>query len=156
MDITKELSKRSLCLKIQTACLIVKNTQILSIGYNGTFSGKEECCELWKSIYDSKNLDFKRDLTFSEWLLTSEFKNAHRDWSLKEEVHAEINALLYISKRDITKDYILYTLYSPCDACTKEIIAYGISNIYYKYEYSRGSEALKRLSKMGINCQKII
>ena len=144
------LARRSTCLKIRTAAMIVKNTQIKGIGYNGTFSNCKECNEYWSDEYKKLNLY----ISFDEWLKTDEFKNLHREWSLKNEVHAESNALKQISKNDIN-GCILYTLYSPCDACTKDIIAHNIKILYYKYEYLRGFDALIRLKEHGIECNKI-
>ena len=151
MNITRELSKRSLCLKIKTAAIIVKNTQIIAMGYNGTFSKTTECCDKWKEVWQKRK---EQIMTFKEWIISDEFKDSHRDWSAKEEIHAEANALSNISKKD-SKDCILYTLYSPCDTCAKEIINYGIKHVYYRIKYSRGDGALERLKGMGVECIQI-
>lgn len=153
IQILEVLAQRSKCLKIKTAALISYNHQILSIGYNGTFSKHIECCDYWFNIYKKDNPDEKT--SFNDWLKLDEFRLEHRIWSEKNEIHAEANALTYIQKRNINDDYILYTLYSPCDSCTKNIISYGIKNVYYKYLYPRGVESLKLLKKVGINCKQI-
>ena len=144
------LAKRSCCLKIHTSALIAEGSQILAIGYNGTFSKHKECNAVWKEFYNK--LDGR--LPFKKWLLTEEFKAAHREWSANNEVHAEANALQWVSKRNI-KGCVMYTLYSPCNACAKSIIAHGIDTVYYKIFYQRGLEALNTLQRAGVKCQML-
>jgi dCMP deaminase len=153
IDILEIIKDRSTCLKIKTAALIVKDTQIISIGYNGTFAKCTECADYWYEKYKQMN----SGMSFDEWLLTREFRDGHREWSKSYEIHAESNALSWISKHDNCK-YIMYSLYSPCDACAKEIIKYKnvIDRVIYKNKYSRGDDALKRLRDMEIPCYQYI
>ena len=51
MDMLEVLRGRSCCLKIRTTAMIVNDTQIISIGYNGTFSGFDECDVVWKKYW---------------------------------------------------------------------------------------------------------
>jgi dCMP deaminase len=154
MKIAEILAERSVCLKIRTAALIVRDTQIISMGYNGTFKHTIECCDYWNSEYKScKHIN--NNMTFYGWLKTDDFKDKHRIWSLANELHAETNALKNIKAKDAA-NYIMYTLYSPCDLCAKEIISYGIKTIYYKYKYKRGEESLKLLESYDIKCTQII
>ena len=153
MEITEKICERSLCLKYRTASIITDGTQIISIGYNGTFSHQQECCDYWKDHYE-KNIkkDGKVDsLTFDQWLQTEEFKLLHREWSLENEVHAEINALNWISKRLVNANYTLYTYLSPCENCAKSIISYGIKKVYYRIPH----KSLEVLIKNNITCIKI-
>lgn len=146
------LRNRSLCLKYKTSCIITYGTQIISIGYNGTLSGKIECSEYWTQYWE-KNIT---DITLENWLKTDEFKNLHSKWSCINEIHAEINALNWISKRNITNSYAIYTYYSPCEQCAKSILSYGIKTLYYHKLYSgrtRSDEnVLEYLKNNGINC----
>jgi dCMP deaminase len=144
------LSERSTCLKYKTAAVIVKGTQILSMGYNGTFSHCVECIDYWKDQYKLIHEEYKEIFSFDAWIKTNDWRKKHREWSACNEVHAEINALNWISKHDITPDHILYTIYSPCDACAKAIIAYGIKQVKYQYEYPNGRDALELLKKNNI------
>jgi dCMP deaminase len=162
MRIVEVLSERSSCIKYKTACIIVKGTQIIAMGYNGTLNRCEECCDYWfrwwnehkkNSNVDSNSTNNIND--YCTWIKCDEFKNMHRSWSLKSEIHAEINALNWISKRDVDDTCILYTLYSPCDKCTTQIISYGIKKVYYKYEYPNGAEARINLSNHGVCCRMI-
>jgi dCMP deaminase len=145
------IRQRSLCLKYQTSAMIIKDTQILSIGYNGTLSKCEECKDYWYK-YWSQNILV---LPFDIWVQTDDFKKLHREWSYKHEIHAEINALNWISKNDVNDDYVLYTYYSPCDHCAKTILSYGIKTIKYLFLYPSGDKALDLLKEKGVNMIKI-
>ena len=62
----------------------------------------------------------------------------------------------YVSKHDNIK-YKLYTLYSPCDSCAKEIVKYKniIDIVIYKHVYPRGVDALRYLKKHEVNYMQI-
>lgn len=151
-NVLELLAGRSSCLKMKTSAIIVHDTQILAIGYNGTFPHAKECNEYWLEYYKMhKQTD---GILFNDWCKTDEFRELHRTWSLSHEIHAESNALKWISRRDV-KDCIMYTLYSPCDLCAKDIIAHDIKTVYYKYLYKHGEESLKKLSDYGIKCIKL-
>ena len=161
MNMCKDIAKRSLCIKYQTSALIVKGSQIASFGYNGTASKKDECYSYWKKYYDNlqindKNICItktrkrkkeqsnnkltirlikKNKIPFDEWIKTQEFKDLHSKWSIIHEMHAEMNALQWISKSDVDDTYSIYTYMSPCEQCAKHILAYGIKTLYYHIEY---------------------
>lgn len=109
--ILQALKLRSSCVKHQVAACVVRGTQIVSIGYNGTVSGSIECCDVW----NARN---------------SDFKEAHREWSSTNEIHAEINAMNEIKKSE-GHDCALITLYFPCVACAKQIASHSIRLVYY-------------------------
>lgn len=51
--------------------------------------------------------------------------------------HSETNAINQAAKLGIMlQGSNLYTLYRPCDACSKNIIQAGIGIVYYRYEYN--------------------
>lgn len=112
IDMCKILRQRSLCRKYQTSAIVVKGTQILGIGYNGTASKQEECDHYWKDYHDINDIS----MDFREWLKTEEFRNLHSKWSTITEIHAEVNALNWVSKRDIDDTCAIYTYYSPMRA----------------------------------------
>lgn len=48
LDIAKAVCKRSTCLKRRYGCVIVKNDEIVSTGYNGSARGEKNCCDIGK------------------------------------------------------------------------------------------------------------
>ncbi len=154
MNMCKILKNRSTCIKYQTSAIVVKDTQIMGIGYNGTLSKQQECCDYWMDIWRGKQA-----LSFSEWIKTAEFRDSHSKWSYINEVHAEANALNWISKKEVDDTYAIYTYYSPCEQCAKHILSYGIKNVYYCEKYkgrsTSGMDGLKFLQERGITCLHI-
>lgn len=45
LDIARTVSQRSTCLRRQYGCVIVKNDEVISTGYNGSARGEENCCD---------------------------------------------------------------------------------------------------------------
>lgn len=146
---------RSSCLKYKTSVIIAKDTQPICIGYNGTFHGDIECNDYWYEYWNN-NIKSANNIQFNDWLLTSDFRTLHREWSLHNEIHAELNALSWISNHDNT-NYTMYTYYSPCVLCAKEIVKYKpvLKTILYVELYPNSDESLKLFKKFNIVCKKI-
>lgn len=144
MDMCEVLAKRSTCLRLQTASIIVKNNVIISIGYNGVCSGEQHCCDYWKENFGQ------------EFIQSSEFYDQHHLWSVDRELHAEMNAILQAGKHGIAlNESKLYTIYSPCIQCAKTILMSGIRQVYYKKLYKRNTVGIKFLNERGVECIEI-
>lgn len=148
MRMLEPLIDRSICLKVRTAAfLVIGGNQIISMGYNGTFSGAIECPDHWKTEAKKNKKDFK------QWIKTPEWRLLHREWSLQNEVHAEENALKNISVTQ-AKKCTLYTIKSPCVSCTKQILSYGIKRVVYREVYKK--EPLQVLIDAGVQCDNVV
>lgn len=148
MNICSELSKRSTCLRLQTACIIVKNNVIISVGYNGVPSKQKHCCDYWR---ENNPFSTMEDLIKSDF-----FYREHHVWSTIREIHGEMNAILFAGKNGISlQDSTLYTLYSPCIQCAKAILTAGIKNIYYKYIYKRNTDGIAFLTHHLIQIEQL-
>lgn len=152
MQFVECLSRRSSCIKYKTAAIIVKGTQIISMGYNGTFAKAAECSDVWHAKYLEKYPN--GEIPLDTWLKSAEFRLAHREWSVKNEIHAEENALGWVTKNQLDNTQ-MYTLYSPCDSCAKQIISYNIKTVFYRIQYPNGINALEILKLNGIECCQI-
>lgn len=97
VDIALAVSKRSTCLKRHYGCIIVKNDEIISTGYNGAPRGKENCCDRGQC----PRLGISHN---------------SGDYSLCPAVHSEQNAMLSASR----KDMIGATMYLAGEDCTEE------------------------------------
>lgn len=82
LGIAKAVSKRSTCLKRHYGCVIVNNDEIIATGYNGSPRGEENCCDKG----ECKRLSLP---------------NNTGDYSLCHSVHAEQNAMLSASRKDM-------------------------------------------------------
>lgn len=119
LEMCESLAKLSKCKKNQVASMIVSDGRIISTGINGTPSGFVNCQDNFcNHSYDS-------------------FYEQHSEWSLKYEIHAEMNSIIFAAKNGISipSGSILYCTHEPCDNCLKHIVGSGIKEIYYRYKY---------------------
>lgn len=158
LEILKCLKNRSLCIKVKTASLLVRNQQIIAMGYNGTAPGSIECNTHWREIFAREcKQRGEGDEAFQEWTKTEEFRARHREWSKLHEYHAEENVLDIISSADVSQGTCdLYTWFSPCVNCARKIIKYRqvVRTVWYAEEY-RHTEGIAMLKKAGISCAAI-
>ena len=124
MDMASRAAEMSYANRLKVGCVIVKDNNIVSFGFNGMPAGMPNCCEIDK---DTTHPDVR---------------------------HAEENALLKCTKSGFSCDGAsLYITHSPCTFCGKLIHGAGIKNVYYREEY-RDPTAINTLKKFGVNCIK--
>jgi len=121
MDIAKLTSQRSNCIKRKVGCVIVKDKRILSLGYNGTPVNTLNCYQGGcKRCMDQ----FKQ---------SDKISAKHLDLCMC--LHAEENAILFVSKNDL-KDSTIYITLIPCISCVKKILQCQIKRVVYIENYS--------------------
>lgn len=136
IEIAEKYAEHSSCAKYHVGAIITRDRRIISSGYNGVPSGKPHC----NSIF--KNINFKEDKVMSE---------KHHEWSLKNEIHAEMNAIGFAAKYEaLTRDATIYITLAPCLNCSKAIIAAGIKRVVYKESYAREPESIEFLKSAGV------
>jgi dCMP deaminase len=115
MAMAKEVANLSYCNRAKVGCLIVKDTHIISEGYNGTPKGLPNVCE---------------DSAFT---------------TLRYVLHAESNAITKLARSTISSEgATVYVTMAPCYDCCKLIIQSGIKRVVYKSNYhSDGIELLE-------------
>jgi dCMP deaminase len=132
IKIAQLTSERSNCIKRRVGCLVVKDNRILSLGYNGTPVGTENCfsggCNRCMEQYvNSNNNNSKKG--------TNNNNQSGIGLDLCMCLHAEENALLFVSKNELENSTIYVTLI-PCISCVKKIIQCNIKRVIYIYDYS--------------------
>jgi dCMP deaminase len=139
LDAVKLLAQESKCVSRKVGAIIVKEGRIISMGYNGTPVGYDNCCD----IFDENGFDAEE----------------HHAWSNVNEIHAEMNAILFAAKSGISIDCAeMYCTLHPCNHCLKNLVQSGIKTIYYLEEYPRTVKDVKLLShvkNLGITIEKI-
>jgi dCMP deaminase len=130
IDITERVSLMSKATRAKVGAVVVKDGNILSMGWNGMPQGWEtNVCE-------------------------DEFHDADGKVILRtkpEVLHAEANSLLKLVRdggRGV-EGGTLYTSWSPCPDCAKLAKQAGIVRVVYKHEY-RLTAGLEMLKKLGI------
>ena len=138
MELAVNLAKRSHCIKRHVGAVLVKDTRIISIGYNGPPAGTHNC-----------------DVEFPE---TGCAKDSKGSCSLA--IHAEQNAIMYAVKNKASVEgSTLYVTLSPCISCARIIYSMGVEKvIYYKsyaeYKGLAHDEGVDFLQKFGVLTEK--
>ena len=135
-------SERSNCIKRKVGCIIVKDKRILSLGYNGTPVGTENCytggCKRCMDQYLQENID-----------------SSAKNLDLCMCMHAEENALLFNTKDDLQGSTMYVTLI-PCISCVKKILQCKIKRVVYIDNYLKqlDDQSESILLKNGIEIHK--
>ncbi len=125
MKVAHIYAELSHCVRRQVGCVIVKNNSIISVGYNGTPAGTNNCCE----GDDGKTLPIV--------------------------VHAEDNALRKLTRsHESANGADIFITTAPCELCTPRIIDAGIKRVYYGEIY-RCADSIIELEQNGIEINHI-
>tara|TARA_B100000965_G_scaffold405941_1_gene442046 strand:+ start:106 stop:564 length:459 start_codon:yes stop_codon:yes gene_type:complete len=117
--------KLSHCKRKQVGALIVKDSMIISDGYNGTPTGFDNCCE---------------------------DENGKTRWYV---LHAEANAIMKVSKStNNSNGATLYITLSPCKECSKLVLQAGIKRVVYTRAYKDDS-GIEFLKQAGVEVKQI-
>ena len=124
------VAQESHCVSWKVGAVITKDGRIIATGYNGTPAGKNH-----------ENCDAKAKA--SGWLdsngkLKAMYRQAHSEWSRHNEIHAELNAILYAAKTGQSIDGAeMHVTVSPCPDCAKAIAQSGLKRVVYNELYDR-------------------
>ena len=122
LDIAQSVSERSTCLRRHYGCVIVKNDEIISTGYNGAPRGRKNCDELGYCYREKM-----------------EIPRGER-YELCRSVHAEQNAIISAARRDLidstiyivgvnAKDGSIEPKSTSCMMCKRVVINAGINRV---------------------------
>jgi dCMP deaminase len=121
INIAKEISTLSHCVRAKVGSVLVKNGNIISMGYNGMPTGMDNCCE---------------ETLPNDQLLTK-----------AEVLHAESNALLKAAKMGLSTDgATMYCTLSPCKDCAKLILQSGVKKVVYLELFNRDNGSVEFLN----------
>lgn len=122
LDIAASVSERSTCLRRHYGCVIVKNDEIISTGYNGAPRGRKNCDDL--GFCYREQMDIPRE----------------ERYELCRSVHAEQNAIISASRNELI-DADLYMVginaktgeiepkATSCMMCKRVVINSGIKRV---------------------------
>ncbi len=125
LGIAEEVLSRATCLRRNYGCVIVKNDEIISTGYNGAPRGRENCIDLGFCAREKLNI------------------KQGQNYELCRSVHAEQNAIisaarkdiigatLYMVGKDVKTGQILEKIDS-CIMCKRVVINAGIKYVVVK------------------------
>jgi len=110
----------------KVGCFIVKGTQIISDGYNGTPSGDDNCCE------------------------------DEQGKTKPEVYHAEENAILKLAcSTQSSEGATCYITLLPCLPCSKLLVGAKISRVVYLDSYETSLPSIEFLKRRGVKVHKL-
>jgi len=146
MQVAYQFAKLSYAERRKVGCIIVKDKQVISFGYNGTPHGFENECEITEIICLENKCTSQKDNSCCE----------HRSITKREVLHAESNAIMKVAKSTMSCEGAdLYTTTCPCFDCAKLIIQAGIKKVYYTEDY-RDMSGVELLKRAEIDVEQVI
>ena len=125
LDMAEAALERSTCIRRKWGCVIVKDDEIISTGYNGAPRGRKNCNDIGKCIREELNIP------------------RGERYELCRSVHAEQNAIISASRKDMmgatlyevgvdakTGEYVKNSM--PCSMCKRFIINSGITKMIFR------------------------
>lgn len=141
LQIAYLISQESKCCSWKVGAVIEKDGRIISTGYNGSPAGGTNCCDHAESQGWLKMKPREAWKTKAPMVLAKEHRPAHSEWSAKNEIHAELNAILFAARKGSSiEGATLYCTASPCPDCTKAISQSGIKKVVYAERYDRSPD----------------
>lgn len=118
MELADLAATQSVCLRASVGAVIVVDSQVVSIGYNGPPGNISNCTQ--------------------ETCLRNKYKVPSGERiELCRGLHAEQDAIAKAAKHGVSvKNGSLYCSFRPCVTCIKMIIAAGITKVYYRRLYN--------------------
>lgn len=154
MQIAFLVAQESKCCSWKVGAVIEKNDRIIATGYNGSPAGQPNCCD----VAVDKGWAVRTGPTGQLKLVDVKRRMEHSAWSNKNEIHAELNSILFAARNGIIslEGSTMYVTLSPCENCSKMITQSGIKKIVYCEEYDQNSQGWSRiLLDAGIEVYKI-
>lgn len=153
MQMAYQIAKLSYAKRKRVGCIIVKDNQVISTGYNGTPHGfKNDCEEI--QTREVENDNHKKVL--EEKGYNCQDGCCSKEVTKRVVLHAESNALAKVSKSTLSSDEAdMYITMSPCFDCAKLIIQSGIKKVFYSESY-RDTSGIDILEEAGIEIKEVI
>lgn len=125
MRMAQNLAEESKDTRLQVGCVIVKDDNIISTGYNG----------------HTKHIDDPNQIP-----------DGTTDPRVR---HAEKNGLMkLIRSNENAVGAVMFVTHSCCYHCAIDLVDAGIKKVYYRDEY-RSTEGLEHLRKYGVEVEKM-
>ncbi|KAJ5199606.1 hypothetical protein N7472_004810 [Penicillium cf. griseofulvum] len=135
MQLASLAAQRSNCMKRRVGCVLVRESRVISTGYNGTPRHLKNCNQ---GGCPRCNRGDGGGVGLSTCLC----------------LHAEENALLEAGRERIREGAILYCDTCPCLTCTVKIAQVGISEVVYSQGYNMDNDSAAILQAAGVRLRQ--
>lgn len=156
MQVAYQFAKLSYAERRKVGCVIVKDKQVISFGYNGTPHGFENECECEVKMDPDAGAWLYPETIKEQWPFENPEGGRYQLTTKREVLHAESNAIMKVAKSTMSCEGAdLYTTTCPCFDCAKLIIQAGIKKVYYTEDY-RDMSGVELLKKAEIDVEQVI
>jgi dCMP deaminase len=132
MDIAIRVAAMSQAERLKVGCVLVKDDRIISMSWNGTPNGWDNCCE------DRIEHDGQTQLV-----------------TKPEVIHAESNCISKLARsRESGLGSTMFVTHAPCMECAKLIYQTGVTSVFYANEY-KSRNGIDFLIKCGIHVEQM-
>lgn len=129
IQIAHVVAERSTCDRAHVGCVLVRDKQILTTGYNGSCKGLEHCDDAGHLLIDG---------------------------GCQRTIHAEINAIIQAARHGVsTEGAQAFITHFPCLSCAKALINAGITRIVYTNDYRRIAHAATFLMQARVIVEQV-
>lgn len=145
LQIAYLVSQESKCCSWKVGAVIEKNGRIISTGYNGSPAGGVNCCDhaveqgwIGAKVGETMEQTLVSGVRIKKIGLLPEHRAAHSAWSATNEIHAELNAILFAARTGSSiEGATMYVTLSPCADCAKAIAQSGIRKLVFCEVYDK-------------------
>lgn len=124
MEMARLVAERSSCTRGNVGAVIVRESRVISMGYNGAPPGALHCIDVGCDIIEGQESQ-----------------------GCQRTIHAEANAIAWAARVGIsTADAAMYSTHAPCLKCAQLIAACGIKHFFYENSYRLERLDILRLS----------
>lgn len=132
MGIAEAVANRATCDRGRSGCVIVRNNQVLSLGYVGSPAGEPHCDDVGHDLHEITD-------------------NGVTSIHCHSTVHAEQNAIANAAKNGVSINHAtLYCKMVPCYTCAKMIVNCGIVKVVAAKRYQKDSLSISLFRRRGI------
>ncbi len=122
LDLAEAALERSTCLRRKWGCVIVKDDEIISTGYNGAPRGRKNCSDIGTCIREELNIPRGERYELCRSV------HAEQNAIISAERNKMIDSTLYLVGKDYnTGEYVENA--RPCALCKRMIINAGIKEV---------------------------
>jgi dCMP deaminase len=149
MEIAKRVADQSYATRLKVGAVLVTESGLLSIGYNGTFPGEDNCCEMKVAVPAGEPFD-----SSVRW--DADTKAYYKLVTKPETYHAEENVISKLLEEGVpAKNGTLFLTHSPCLPCAKILAKAKIKALYFASMY-RDPSGLEFLLSKGITVEQYV
>lgn len=135
-DIAEQFARLSTCERGQVGAVIVRDSRIISTGYNGAPAGMPHCTEVGCLLVEVPPIPNQKPYAVPT--------------GCQRSIHAEANALMYAARYGVSVNGAsMFCTHGPCLACAQLMIAAGIAHVLYDVPY-RLTDGVDLLERAGV------